>query len=201
MMELDHLAVAGVTLEEARVHVEEALGVALQPGGQHAMFGTHNYLLGLADGLYLEAIAIDPSATPQRRPCWFDLDRFAGAPRISNWICRCTDLPAQLAGLPKGAGEPVSLTRGDLKWDMAVPADGILPYDNMFPALIEWHSAHPAPSLQQQGCRLHQLVISHPEADALQEVMPMSDPRISFETGPMGFEAEFDTPHGRRHLR
>lgn len=200
-MELDHLAVAGETLEEACNYVEEALGVPLQPGGQHAVFGTHNRLLGLADGLYLEAIAIDPTATPQRRPCWFDLDRFSGSPRISNWICRCTNLPAQLSQLPKGAGELVALTRGDLKWDMAVPADGILPYDNKFPALIEWHSAHPAPLLQQQGVRLHHMVISHLKAEALREALPLSDPRISFEAGAAGFEAEFDTAHGRRLLR
>lgn len=200
-MELDHLAVAGETLEEACDYVETALGVPLQPGGQHAVFGTHNRLLGLADGLYLEAIAIDPAATPQRRPCWFDLDRFSGSPRISNWICRCIDLPKQLSELPKGAGDLVSLTRGDLKWDMAVPADGILPYDNQFPALIEWHSAHPAPLLEQQGCRLQYLVVSHPEAEALQKTVSLFDPRVRFETGTVGFEAEFDTPHGRRLLR
>ncbi|OIQ45916.1 MAG: polyphosphate kinase [Roseobacter sp. MedPE-SW] len=200
-MELDHLAVAGETLQEACDYVEAALGVPLQPGGEHAVFGTHNRLLGLADGLYLEAIAIDPEATPQRRPCWFDLDRFSGAPRISNWICRCTDLPAKLTQLPKGAGDLVSLTRGDLKWDMAVPADGILPYDNKFPALIEWHSAHPAPLLQQQGCRLHHLLVSHPKAETLQKALSLFDPLVRFETGPAGFEAEFDTPHGRRLLR
>jgi len=40
------------------------LGVPFQPGGRHDVFGTHNALLGLADGLYIEAIAIaiDPDA-------------------------------------------------------------------------------------------------------------------------------------------
>lgn len=200
-MELDHLAVAGETLEEASAYVEEALGVPLQPGGEHAVFGTHNRLLGLADGLYLEAIALNPPAEPQRRPCWFDLDRFSGAPRISNWICRCTDLPQHLAQAPSGAGELVALTRGDLTWDMAVPATGILPYDNMFPALMEWHSDHPAPRLQQQGCQLRHLTISHPQAAGLKQALPMTDARLQYEVGPKGFEAEFDTPHGRRLLR
>ncbi|MVO16965.1 VOC family protein [Parasedimentitalea huanghaiensis] len=200
-MELDHLAVAGESLEAAKAHVEEALGVPLQMGGQHAMFGTHNYLLGLADGLYLEAIAIDPNATPQRSPCWFDLDRFSGAPRISNWICRCADMAKELAELPKGAGAPVALTRGDLRWDMAVPDDGILPYDNMFPALIEWHSAHPAPNLIQQGCQLKRLTISHPNVDQLQTQLPLVDDRVAYERGEAGFEATFDTPHGVRSLQ
>jgi len=200
-MELDHLAVAGESLEAALAYVEEALGVSLQPGGQHEVFGTHNYLLGLADGLYLEAIAIDPKVQPQRSPRWFDLDNFSGAPRISNWICRCSDMSDVLAQLPAGVGAPVALTRGDLRWDMAVPADGILPFDNMFPALIEWHSAHPAPRLTQQGCALERLVVSHPEAAALRDALPLKDNRVEFEPGPAGIEASFSTPHGRRVLR
>lgn len=203
-MELDHLAVAGESLEAAKAHVEEALGVPLQMGGQHAMFGTHNYLLGLADGLYLEAIAIDANATPQRSPCWFDLDRFSGAPRISNWICRTDNLSATLGNSPIGSGKQVALTRGNLKWDMAVPEDGILPYDNLFPALIQWHSVHPAPRLDQHGCSLVRLHLGHPKqyelADAL-AASGLSDEKIRLEyleTPKM--VAEIMTPHGVRIL-
>lgn len=199
-MELDHFAIAANTLAEATAHVEEALGVPLQPGGEHAVFGTHNRLLGLADGLYLEAIAIDPEATPERQPRWFDLDRFDGAARITNWICRSGDLDSTLAALPVDAGAPVSLTRGDLSWQMAVPKSGILPYDNIFPALIQWQGPHPAPRLTQQGCSLRRLVVSHPEAQALAELLPLGDARVVFEPGPAALRAEIDTPHGLRHL-
>lgn len=199
-MELDHFAIAANTLAEATAHVEEALGVPLQPGGEHAVFGTHNRLLGLADGLYLEAIAIDPEATPERQPRWFDLDRFDGAARITNWICRSSDLDSTLAALPVDAGAPVSLTRGDLSWQMAVPKSGILPYDNIFPALIQWQGPHPAPRLTQQGCSLRRLVVSHPEAQALAELLPLDDARVVFEPGPAALRAEIDTPHGLRHL-
>ncbi|MCG7627418.1 VOC family protein [Epibacterium sp. MM17-32] len=199
-MELDHFAIAANTLAEATAHVEEALGVPLQPGGEHAVFGTHNRLLGLADGLYLEAIAIDPEATPERQPRWFDLDRFDGAARITNWICRSSDLDNTLAALPVDAGAPVSLTRGDLSWQMAVPKSGILPYDNLFPALIQWQGPHPAPRLTQQGCSLRRLVVSHPEAQALAELLPLDDARVVFEPGPAALRAEIDTPHGLRHL-
>lgn len=199
-MELDHFAIAANTLAEATAHVEEALGVPLQPGGEHAVFGTHNRLLGLADGLYLEAIAIDPEATPERQPRWFDLDRFDGAARITNWICRSGDLASTLAALPVDAGAPVSLTRGDLSWQMAVPKSGILPYDNIFPALIQWQGPHPAPRLTQQGCSLRRLVVSHPEVQALAELLPLDDARVVFEPGPAALRAEIDTPHGLRHL-
>lgn len=202
MIELDHLAIAAETLEEGRAHVEEALGVTLQPGGKHAHFGTHNLLLGLEDGIYLEVIAVDPSAPAPTWPRWFDLDRFGGQPRITNWICRTNDLSGAVSHFPD-AGQPVALTRADLKWHMAVPENGILPFDNIFPALIEWSgSAHPAQRLSASGCRLERLTIRHPDAPVLRNRLKsrLSDDRIGFETGEPGFVAELVTPNGPRRL-
>ena len=203
-MQFDHLAVSGNTLAEASDHIEQALGVALQDGGQHGVFGTHNRLLGLADGLYLEAIACDPLVPNPGRARWFDLDRFSGAPRLTNWICRCDDIVETLQTLPAGAGHPVDLTRGALRWRMAVPQDGILPFHGAFPALIQWQTtSHPAQSLTQRGCRLQRLTIAHPDADRLKaELGCFSDPRVVFETSTApGFSAAFDTPHGARVLQ
>lgn len=202
-MELDHLAVAGATLRQATDHAENALGVAMQPGGQHAVFHTHNTLLGLEDGLYLEAIAINPQAPEPDRPRWFDLDRFAGPARLTNWICRCDDLDAALAALPDGFGTPVDLQRGDLRWRMAVPQSGILPFDNCAPALIQWQgSAHPANMLTPSGCRLVALTVQHPQAADLAAVLApfLTDQRVAFETAPAGLRAVCDTPTGRKTL-
>ena len=123
---MDHIAVAATTLEEGREAVEDALGVVLQSGGQHEHYGTHNLLLGLEDGLYLEVIAIDPDAPVPTYPRWFDLDRFEGRARPHIWICRTNDLASAVSRFPE-AGLPVSLERGDLRWQMAVPSTGILP--------------------------------------------------------------------------
>ncbi|MEQ9693815.1 VOC family protein [Shimia sp. SDUM112013] len=200
-MQFDHLAVAGETLEAAVAHVEDALGVKMGPGGHHAHFGTYNRLLGLGDGLYLEAIAIDPKAPALAYPRWFDLDRFAGAPRISNWICRVHDMQAALHDLPDGAGDPVALQRGDLRWLMAVPATGILPCDGAFPAVIEWQVADiPGQSLPPSGCRLTRFEIAHPKADWLRRVVPLGDPRVVFVEGAHEMRATFETPHGVRVL-
>ncbi|TDK41048.1 VOC family protein [Antarcticimicrobium luteum] len=203
-MELDHIAVSGETLEEATEAVEAALGVAMGPGGQHDVFNTHNRLLGLEDGLYLEAIAADPARPAPERPRWFDLDNFSGPARLTNWICRCDDLDVLLAALPVDAGAPVSLTRGDLRWRMAVPATGRLPFDNLFPPLIQWQcDVHPASLLPASGCRLHRLVVSHPDASALRDLLALhlADARLAFEPGDPALSAEVDTPHGRRILR
>lgn len=200
-MELDHLAVAGDTLDAAAAHVEEALGVAMQAGGKHTHFGTHNRLLGLADGLYLEAIAADPMAPVPDRPRWFDLDRFSGTARLTNWICRVADLDATIARLSAEVGKPVALERGELRWRMAVPDDGRLPFDNLFPALIQWDGKlHPATMLSPSGCALKRLVVSHPEALALREILGPLD-RVVIEPGAAGLLSEFATPHGDRVLK
>ena len=201
-MHLDHLAVAGATLEEAQAAVEGVLGVVMQPGGKHALFGTHNRLLGLAGGLYLEAIAVDPGAGDPGRARWFDLDRFAGPARLSNWVCRVDDLDAALAALPPGAGRPVAVSRGDLRWRMAVPESGRSLFDNLFPALIEWQGdLHPSAMLAGSGCALRRLVVSHPRAGALAaELAALDDPRVEFAVGAPGLRAEIDTPGGLRVL-
>ena len=203
MLELDHIAVASETLAAGQAAVEEALGVALVPGGEHARFGTHNMLLGLEDGLYLEVIAINPEAEPEQSPRWFDLDHFSGAARLGTWICRSDDLDKDATALP-GSGAPVALSRGDLRWRMAVPASGVLPFNNCQPALMQWSgAAHPAERLPTSGVRLVALEVRHPEADALAARMApyMADARIRYEMGEPSMIATFDTPSGRRELR
>ena len=185
MLVLDHIAVAANTLDEGRAFVARRLGIEMGPGGQHARFGTHNLLIGLEDGLYMEVIAIDPQAPPPPDARWFDLDGFAGAPCLHNWICRSEDIEAALAQMPDGAGRVVDLARGDLRWKMAVPQEGKLPYDEICPALMQWQGDHPAAKLPQSGARLKQLELTHPDADALAATLAplLQDPRVVLKTG------------------
>lgn len=200
---LDHIAISAASLEEGVDFVEAALGVPLAGGGQHPHMATHNRLLGLGD-IYLEVIAADPSAPRPAWPRWFDLDRFAGPPRLTNWICRTDDLDAALAAAPVGTGTPVSLERGDYRWRMAVPADGRLPFNNAWPALIEWQGdLHPAKALPDPGVRMTRLEIFHPQAVALGKTLIglFADPRVVLYTAPhKAMRAVFDTPGGTRVL-
>ena len=203
-LEFDHLAIAGETLEAATAHVEEALGVTLEPGGVHVEMGTHNRLLSLGPGVYLEAIAVNPEARSPECPRWFDLDRFSGAPRLSNWIARTPDLDATLATAPDGMGVPLALQRGDFSWSMAVPGTGRLPFDGAAPALIQWDGAkHPSDVLPDVGCRLRHLTVLHPEAEALKDAFPALA-SLSFVTLEVGaaaaLHAEIETPSGVRRL-
>ncbi|SMY08524.1 VOC family protein [Flavimaricola marinus] len=194
-MEIDHLAVVCADLDEGSAWLEKQLGVSLQPGGQHPYFGTHNRLLGLGPGLYLEVIAPDPSVPDPGRPRWFGLDD-AGAPKLGNWIAR-TD---NLSGRPPGSGDILPLSRGDLTWEITVPADGSLCEGGAFPSLIRWgEGAHPSSRLADQGVGLLSLDITHPEPDRLAALLSdMADPRLRLSHGASAeLGAVFDTPSGR----
>ena len=200
MLTLDHLAVSAETLAEGVAAVETALGVTLAGGGQHPHMATHNRLLGLGD-LYLEVIAIDPDAPPPTWPRWFDLDHFSGPPRLTNWVARTDDLAAAVAQAPSGIGLPVALSRGPYRWQMAVPADGRLPFDGAYPALIQWQPPHhPTAALPESHVRLTRLELAHPQAEALRAALALTDPRLHIVPGPRAMRATFSTPHGPRTL-
>jgi len=201
MLTLDHVALAAGTLAEGTQAAEDALGVPLQPGGRHAHFGTHNTLLGLGPE-YLEVIAVDPDAPAPAYPRWFHLDAFTGPPRLTNWIVRTPSLDAALEVLGPGYGRPVSLARGALRWRMAVPGDGLLPYDNCAPAVIEWETPPPAAQLTDRGCVLERLTVHHPEAAQLAaDLSPiLADTRVRFEVGMPSLSVSIATPAGGRRL-
>ncbi len=198
MLRLDHLVISAERLADGVAAIEALLG-PMAGGGRHDAFGTHNRLISLGD-LYLEVIAADPDAPPPGRPRWFDLDRFSGPPRLTNWVVACDDLAAELALGPPGLGAPMGLARGDYRWQMAVPADGVLPFAGAFPALIAWQGPlHPARALPDQGFRLAHLTLVHPKAASLQAALAgrLADPRLRIVQGPAaGLSATLQTPRG-----
>ena len=201
-MKFDHIAISCETLDSGVQAIEAALGVPLEPGGKHALMGTHNRLLSLGGEEYLEVIAIDPDAPPPGRPRWFDLDNFSGAPRLTNWVCRTDSLDSAISGAPIGVGEAHDMERGAYRWRMSIPANGKLPHDGAFPGLVEWQSDHPARLLPDRGCRLVQLILGHPDADAVRvSLEKLGDPRIVVEEAAApSLRAEISTRNGTMTL-
>jgi hypothetical protein len=79
---------------------------------------------------------------------------------------------------------------------------GKLPFDGLFPALIEWEgtAVHPAPRLPDQGVRLKALELHSPEAEALRAALAPTDRRT--RASPSGrptrpHARHLDTPDGR----
>jgi len=170
---IDHLVVAARTLEEGAAWTEARLGVATTAGGQHALMGTHNRLLGLGAAVYLEVIAVDPAAPPPTRARWFSLDdartraRLERGPWLIHWVARTDDIVSSAKASPVELGEILAMSRGDHHWRLTVASDGSLPADGVFPTLIQWDSRSPAGALSDSGCRLESLELSHPRAETI----------------------------------
>lgn len=169
-MQLDHLVVAATSLDEGRAWCERVLGVVPEPGGAHALMGTHNRLLNISSPAgprsYLEIIAIDPAASPlpAGRARWFDLDQPAlqaclreQGPGLIHWVARVPNLEATLAQWRSegvDAGAPVEASRGALRWRIALREDGRRLRREALPLLIEWGAHHPTEMLPPSAVRL-----------------------------------------------
>lgn len=207
---LDHITVTAPSLEVGALWVEQTLGVALQPGGEHPRMGTHNRLLRMGEGMFLEVIAVNPAAPPPVRARWFGLDHLSSSaqPSLSNWVARTSHLAERLASASEPLGQAEPLSRGALHWQLSVPVDGSLVLAGAAPALIDWGSLaeqdHPSSRLPDQGVRLLALEIIHPEPARLQRLLES----VGF-AGPVRLhggdaprlQARLLTPHGERLLQ
>lgn len=195
MADFDHLVLGADTLETGADHVRHRLGVAPVPGGRHEGHGTHNMLLGLGPGRYLEIIAADPSQGGSARSRLFGLDdpgvrtMLAAGPRLVGWVARTVALDAVAARLGHKAGEVRGMHRGDLEWRMAVPPREEA-MEGLLPALIEWRGGGAAERLPDSGCRLLALEAEFPSVGALRSAL-----------AERGLEPEDDDPEGLLRLR
>ena len=190
---IDHLVIAALTLDGGVADLERRLGVRLSPGGEHALFGTHNRLLSLGP-LYLEIIAVNPAAPEPTRPRWFGLDeaRQAGT-KLIHWVARTPTAPLPVQG------ERLSLTRGRYAWTLSVPADGSLPLGGVLPSLIEWQTDAPAAALPDAGLRLRSLELFTPQPDELRAALIQLHllKLVTVQSAPgISLRAVLDTPGG-----
>jgi len=206
---LDHIAVVAPDLASGTQFVEQTLSVSLQAGGQHPRMGTHNKLLRLGEGVYLEVIAVDPNAAAPPRPRWFELDKLRpdASPRLATWVVRTDDIVAAREACTWDPGPIESMTRGTLAWRITIPADGSLPQAGAAPTLIQWDAEpHPASTLDDVGCTLEKLEIFHAAPDQLRVALTslglVSD--VQVRSLPSGESthllAHIRTPQGLRTL-
>ena len=202
----DHLVVAARTLEEGVAWVESRVAVPMGPGGKHGAMSTHNRLLPLGPGRFLEVIAIDPEAPPPSRARWFELDtpemqqRLAHGPALVHWVARADDLPGAIAAVPGGQPEILNLSRGEFRWSIGVPPTGRLALGGVAPTMIRWQGTHPAERLPDTGCRLESLLLRHREAPALLRALSAAglEPGspVEAEAAGLGLAARLRTPAG-----
>ncbi|MEO8386682.1 MAG: VOC family protein, partial [Betaproteobacteria bacterium] len=124
---IDHLVLGTADLAKGSVWLERYFGAALSPVGTHARMGTHNRLLSLGSGCYLELIAIDPAGQMPFMKRWFGLDtpdvqeRIALRPRLLGWVARTSKIDELSARTGGVIGTVHRMTRGDFSWRITIP--------------------------------------------------------------------------------
>lgn len=175
---IDHIVVGAPSIEVGADYVEQVLGVRVPDGGDHVMMGTHNKVMTLGDGVYLEIIAVNPELAPPRQPRWFGLDdpsviaSIKKSPRLITWAINTSDLAALTRESKLAVGNIQQAERGDLQWRVALPDDGRLSAAGFFPLCIEWLvDFHPSERMRDLNCRLQKIEIRHRRAGWLKECL------------------------------
>lgn len=178
MTAVDHVTLGTRSLETGAAVLNAALGVDIPPGGKHPDMSTHNRLMNVGDGRFLELIAVDPEAPAVPHKRWFGLDdpgtiaRLAEAPRGVGWVVRTDDLDGLVAGSPVDLGAAKRMSRGERSWRLTVHPAGQMPFAGLVPAFIEWSPGpHPSESMRFLGPRLEAIELRHPESGKLREVL------------------------------
>ncbi|WP_206995756.1 VOC family protein [Trinickia mobilis] len=226
-LSLDHLVVVAPTLYEGVQFVADTLGAEPVGGGSHPLARTHNRLLNLSGGAYLEVLAIDPAAEAlaiasgePRRARLFALDdpamhaRLARGPYLAHWVVRVerpTSLAHWQAQYPARIPPVGAMTRGDFSWSLAVPEDGAFPSwqgagDGIVPTLIQWDTPlHPSSRLPPTGFALKSLTGLHPRAADIQAQLDWLGAaqliRVETAEEEPALIAEIETPAGLRVLK
>jgi len=165
---IDHLVFAAPELSQGVAATERRLGVRAAMGGKHPG-GTHNALLSLANGAYLEIIAPDPEygGPPAPHP-WLD---GLTKPRLVSWAAKapeieCRVADAAAAGHPIGRVSAASRQLPDgavLHWTFTYPppaaGHGIAPF------LIRWEPGQHPSETSPGGCELVELRGEHPDPE------------------------------------
>jgi len=211
--QLDHLVIVAADLNSGVEYVAENLGVSIPKGGEHPAMGTHNHLMQLGSGAYLEVIAINPQGSPPSTPRWYDMDnpllryRLKHGPFLAHWVVNVADY-ADLPGFGTELwGKPRPMSRGDLRWLISVPEDGRLPGGGLLPTVIQWQNEHPASNMHDSGCRLLEMELRHPQPGWLLQKLNgiqaehISNIPVRVTTDPVaGFSVRIRTPSGESRL-
>ncbi len=133
---IDHLVVVVPDLAEAIRHYA-GLGFAVVPGGRHPG-GSHNALVSLADGAYVELLAFEHPNPGHRWWAIFERTRREGS-CLADFAMGTNDLERDLGvlratGVPMGEPRPGSRARPDgymVEWRLSTPPaehTGVAPF-------------------------------------------------------------------------
>ena len=198
---IDHLLWAVPELEEGCRQIARWTGVQPTPGGRHPGVGTHNALLSLGQGIYLEIIAPDP--TQDRFSGLGELLRDLQTPTLLTWCALSWDiektgLRARSAGLTSQYPFAMSRRRPDgvdLNWRILLVEDH--PFGPLLPFFIQWDSPEHPSQGPASGCTLEDFRLYHPAPSAVGVTLETLGLRMSVEEKETpGLWARLETPNG-----
>lgn len=211
MLRLDHLTVIAPTLAEGVAHVRACLDLDVPFGQHHRYMGTHNHLLQLGDGVYLEIVALDPEGEAPGRARWFGLDDqrqvradWEEGRRLRGWVARTDAIDTVLAGRGGVFGRKVALPANGPAFDFAIPDDGALPLDGAVPSVIDRRGKpRSMAAIADLGARLRGFCLAHPEPETIaalyRELAVEGAPALIL--GPrLRYHAQIETQAGLRQL-
>jgi hypothetical protein len=206
-MEIDHLIYGVPELAAGIAALEGMLGVRAAMGGKHVGLGTHNALLSLGEGAYLEIIAPDPEQTSPSQPLPWGLAGLHQA-RLLTWAVKARDIDAQAAqakaaGVDSGPVLRMSRERPDgvrLEWALTYSPQAV--GGGLVPFLIAWEPG-PHPSETSPGrCRLVSLRGEHPEPERIAGMLAAVGVEMSVGHGERpALVATVEGPRGLVELR
>lgn len=211
MLALDHLTVIAPTLAEGAAHVRACLDLDVPFGQRHLYMGTHNHLLQLGDGVYLEIVARDPDGCDPGRSRWFGLDDerqirrdWDAGRRLRGWVARTDDIDAVLKGREAIFGRKVGLPMDAPAFDFAIPDDGSLPLDGAAPSLIDRRGKKRSmASIADLGARLRGFLLAHPDPQTIGTLLKelgVDRPPLVSPGSELRYRAEIETAGGVRVL-
>jgi hypothetical protein len=183
--QIDHILLGIDDLDRGVEQFEKLTGVRPVYGGKHPR-GTHNALVSLGDGTYLEILALQPNVAPPKE--YAELKKLNALTPI-GWAVSSKDsarLRSQLtsAGLAVSEPSPGSRTTPagkELSWQTFGLEDAF----EEAPFFIVWslQSAHPS-TTSPAGCRLQQWRVAGPHLEKLEQLRTALDLRVDVAQAP-----------------
>lgn len=171
---IDHIVLGIADLDRGIAEMQRRTGVRAVPGGSHPGRGTHNALMSLGPGVYLEIIAPDPAQKIE--PQGFNM--LAGLEKLTpiGWAVATDDAPALRADLAE-----TGLKLGPLRpGERALPGGGTLSWvsfglpgaPDLAPFFIAWGQGARHPSATSPGgCKLKALALAGPDKARLANIV------------------------------
>ena len=161
MHKLDHIVFGALSLEEGTEFVEGILQAKLSDIGYHKDMGTHNRVIRISDGVYLEIVSTDPKMQNLKNRKWFNLDnsnlqsKLKKSPQIIGYVIENGDVK-----ISKYYDPFFEASRANYRWQFAMPTyrnnilDSQIIETGIIPSLISWKSEKPIYQMKKNQFQL-----------------------------------------------